>query len=200
MKQRLFEVERKFRDLAVKQLTVNGGSPPFRSLAFHGRKSYSDVYYDRSSLLLSAGVWVRQRNGQWQAKIKKGGDYNNSIFEELSGLTDVSAYVQSLTKMDQADCYNFGLQPVASFTTLRKSWVVDGEFKVVLDEMDFGHTVGEVELTQRELLPADTEMTQAVTEAMNQRIKEFMHRYSWAFVPGTPKGKLTAYFERNPIA
>src|SRR5438034_1587081 len=86
----ILEVERKFCGLAVQKLTTNSGNPPFRSLESLGDRTIRDIYYDRSNILSTKGVWVRRRNGQWQAKIKRGGNFNNSRFEELSNAEDIS--------------------------------------------------------------------------------------------------------------
>jgi thiamine-triphosphatase len=72
----------------------------------------------------------------------------------------------------------------------------------VVDKTDFGHTVGEVELQQEVDFAESTEEEfgqekQKAMEDMDQRIARFMDRYSWAFTPGEPKGKLTAYFEQQ---
>lgn len=67
--------------------------------------------------------------------------------------------------------------------------------------MDFSHIVGEVEL-QQTILTNNTGIfiekeKQRLMQQMDDRIAKFMERYAWAFRPGVPKGKLTAYFERN---
>ena len=83
----LLEVERKFYSLTVKDLASNTSQPAFKSIRALAQQTIHDVYYDNSSRSLSsAGVWVRQRNGSWEAKVKKGGDYTNSMFEELAEL------------------------------------------------------------------------------------------------------------------
>jgi thiamine-triphosphatase len=97
------------------------------------------------------------------------------------------------------DDHNFGLETLAEFVTTREAWVVDGEFKVVRDRMDFGHEVGEVEL-QVEVGGREGEVMGevekgAVMEEMDQRIERFMQRYAWAWERGDAVGKLTAYFE-----
>ncbi|KAB8231211.1 CYTH-like domain-containing protein [Aspergillus alliaceus] len=196
----VLEVERKFRCLAVKRLVRDGGFPPFRSFKYCGKQTFHDVYYDKADLLSSKGVWIRQRDGHWQAKIQRGGDYHNSKFEELSNPMDISQYLAELTGIRHNERNNFGLMQMAAFSTLRESWVADQDFTVVQDVTDFGHTVGEVELECRvegEGSPGlATERYRAAKMAeMDERITTFMKRYSWAFCAGVPKGKLTAYFE-----
>ncbi|KAK0723308.1 CYTH-like domain-containing protein [Lasiosphaeria miniovina] len=193
----VLEVERKFRTIAVRELTQHGGTPPFRSLSRLPAKTIQDSYYDRSDVLSAAGAWVRNRDGKWQAKLRLGGDFKNSRFEELDDARDIAACVRRLAGIQgtEADC--FGLLPMATFSTRREAWVADSEFLIVLDSMDFGHEVGEVELQQ--VLggePMSEVQKKATMEEMDNRIVAFMKRYSWAFAPGHPTGKLMAYFER----
>lgn len=198
----ILEVERKFRSLAVQELTTNSGRPAFRSLRSLGQTTIHDVYYDRSSLLSTAGVWVRQRNGEWEAKIKKGGDFINSRFEEVSDPGDISRCISDTIGGPCLKHEQFGLGQIAAFVTTRKAWIADDEFQIVLDMTDFGHTVGEVELQQQGRPSAATGMSleqekQEAMQKLDDKISRFMDRYAWAFCPGTPKGKLTAYFERE---
>jgi thiamine-triphosphatase len=94
------EVERKFRSLAVKSLVSNDTTPRFRSIQQQKQQFIRDSYYDRSNLLTSAGIWVRKRNGRWEAKVKQGGSFNNSKFVELTELRDVSECVSRALKED----------------------------------------------------------------------------------------------------
>ena len=219
----VLEVERKFRRLAVPQLTQHGGRPPFNSLLALPTQTVRDTYYDDDhGLLSSAGVWVRRRNGSWEAKVKKWGTYNNSRFEELSEVGEIAACVERVAdlrrpvqegkeKMNDGDCLisSLGLVVIADLVTTRETWIADGEFHIVRDRMvDFGHEVGEVEL-QRTLegnsksegpgsaaaAPSEEEK-RAEMQRMDESITEFMRRYSWAFAKGPPVGKLTAYFEK----
>ncbi|PVH91015.1 hypothetical protein DM02DRAFT_577389 [Periconia macrospinosa] len=196
----ILEVERKFRSLAVQELTSNSGYPPFRSIRSLGQQTMHDVYYDRSSILSSAGVWVRQRNGQWEAKVKKGGNFTNSRFEELSDPRAISRCIKDLTGFICTEQEQFGLERIATLSTARKAWIADNKFRIVVDTMDFGHTVGEIELQQEKTFTATANLSieqqkQKTMEEMDNRIAKFMDRYSWAFCRGVPKGKLTAYFE-----
>ena len=197
----LLEVERKFRSLAVEDLVANTGQPPFKIVRALPQRTIHDVYYDDSSgSLIKAGIWVRRRNGSWEAKVKKGGDFINSMFEELSGPDFVRRCVQDVTGKDASEKDFFGLDPIATLSTVRQSWIADGEFKIVFDAMNFGHTVGEVELQEdfhfSETAKASEEhqIREKMAE-MDKRIEVFMDRYRWAFRPGVPKGKLMAYFE-----
>jgi len=197
----LLEVERKFCSLAVKDLASNTGQPAFKSIRALGQKTIHDVYYDNSSgSLISAGIWVRQRNGFWEAKVKRGGDYTNSMFEELIGTEPVRRCVMDVIGKEDCEKDHFGLDAIATLSTVRQSWIADNEFKIVLDNMNFGHTVGEVELQEEfqstaTATPSIEQQKREKMKEMDKRIEMFMDRYSWAFRLGVPKGKLVAYFE-----
>jgi thiamine-triphosphatase len=196
----VLEVERKFRSLLVRELTQRGGHPPFLSLQSLGSSRIRDVYFDRSNMLSSAGVWVRKRNGQWQAKIRKGGDFTNSRFEELSDTHDISFHVSNLTGLPRREQENFGLETIATISSKRTTWIANDEFRITSDLTDFGHTVGEVELQQLTSFDITSEIIieqqkKRIMQEMDDRIVTFMQRYAWAFSSGKPKGKLTAYFE-----
>jgi len=203
----LLEVERKFCSLAVKlqDLASNTGQPAFKSIRILPQKTIHDVYYDNSSgSLISAGIYVRQRNGIWEAKVKRGGDYTNSMFEELTGTGPVRRCVMDVIGKEGCEKEHFGLIPIATLFTDRQWWIADNEFKIVLDTMDFGHTVGEVELQEEVQFTATAnslieQQKREKMKEMDKRIEAFMDRYSWAFHLGVPKGKLTAYFELHPI-
>ena len=197
----LLEVERKFCSLAVKDPASNTGQPAFKSIRALAQQNIHDVYYDNSSRsLTSAGVWVRQRNGSWEAKVKKGGDHTNSMFEELAGIELVRRRVMDVVGEEHCEKDFFGLNTIAVLSTVRQSWIADNEFKIVLDNMDFGHTIGEVELQEevRFIENANRSIEEQKREKMKEmdkRIQVFMDRYSWAFHLGVPKGKVMAYFE-----
>jgi thiamine-triphosphatase len=201
----ILEVERKFCSLGVKDLAYHTGRPAFESIRALPEKKIDDVYYDNSSgSLVSAGVWVRQRNGLWEAKIKKGGDYTNSMFEEIGGTELVRRCVMDVIGKD-AEKDHFGLDIFAALSTVRNRWIADDDFKIVLDTMDFGHTVGEVELQENvDFAPTATtseieQLKRETMKKMDKRIEEFMDKYSWAFHLGVPKGKLTAYFDLQAL-
>ncbi|KAK4661354.1 uncharacterized protein QC763_703040 [Podospora pseudopauciseta] len=191
----ILEVERKFHSLAARHLTQNGGIPPFQSLRSLPLQTIRDTYYDKSNLLSSSGAWIRRRNGIWEAKIRKGGDFTNSRFEELNRVSDIAACVENITGIQAHEKEDFGLGIMADFVTTRETWIADEEFRIVRDNMDFGHEVGEVELQRVLDGEASEEEKMGEMERMDERIGEFMRRYGWAFRKGRPVGKLTAYFE-----
>ncbi|KAK4034023.1 CYTH-like domain-containing protein [Parachaetomium inaequale] len=213
----ILEVERKFRRLAVPSLTTtvttnikNRYSPAFQSIQPLPTRTIHDIYYDTPHrTLCAAGAWIRRRNGAWEAKLKRGGDFVNSRFEELRGAEEIGACVRAIlgdipvsgaggssspSAFEERD--NFGLGTLAEFVTTREAWVVDGEFRVVRDVMDFGHEVGEVELQVEVEEGTMGEGEKGVMmEEMDQKVEGFMKRYKWAWEKGEAVGKLTAYFE-----
>ncbi|KAF2464882.1 uncharacterized protein BDR25DRAFT_203655, partial [Lindgomyces ingoldianus] len=197
------EVERKFLPTAesIARLRANLDQPRFRNICELGTCKIHEIYYDRNDWLSSQGIYVRLRNGKWEAKVRKGGDYTNSRFEEYDDVEEIRSVVrEALDKTGgYADTWQMGLSPMAEFKTQRESWDVNG-FRVVIDEADFGYTVGEVELCQSlgdntgPAMPTNgLELEQTGLE-LDSRIETFMKEFEWAFPNGKVMGKLSAYF------
>ncbi|GAB1318726.1 hypothetical protein MFIFM68171_08936 [Madurella fahalii] len=197
----VLEVERKFPALAVPSLSpahCRGYAPAFGSVTALPARRIHDVYYDTAShALCAAGTWVRLRDGRWEAKLRRGGDFVNSRFEELAREDDITRCVRAILGDARPPREKFGLRVMAEFTTTREAWLCDGEFRVVRDRMDFGHEVGEVELQVAVDGLMGEGWKEREMERMDARIAGFMERYRWAFdcSRGEAKGKLTAWFE-----
>lgn len=204
------EVERKFAPTSrsTQLLANNSGAKPFRSLVFLGSTQFEDVYYDTPDDDLSrAGIWLRRRGDggsdqRWEAKVRVGGDYTNSAFEELTDVAQISALLGGLlgpgAGLDAgAEApRGGGLREAARFVSYRSKFLVDGRFTVMLDATDFGHVVGEVEL-EREIGGSGAEEAcdrTRVIQEMDKEIDHFMKSHLWAFPAGKPVGKLSAYF------
>ena len=190
----VLEVERKFRcsPVSTTLLRHNSGEPPFQRLKYLGRHNFSDTYYDINNSLTANGVWVRRRNGIWQAKVRQGGDFTNSRFGELSGKDQVSRLLLEYG-IKASGCDDFGLSKIAQYSTEREIWKADGKFDIALDTTDFGHTVGEVELS----IEDNSGSSEAIGSMMDAEIEVFMRKYSWAFPTGAIIGKLSAYFAQT---
>ncbi|KAK3615009.1 hypothetical protein LTR22_027592 [Elasticomyces elasticus] len=209
MHRAVLEVERKFAGFAVPRLTADAGTSGFRDLRYLGQQSFTDIYYDDEDKLASNGVWLRKRqlDGKmptWEAKCRRGGTFINSAFEEINDIRSIAALVRDMTGPRDTSTNAFGLKIIASLTTNRKSWCADDRFRIVLDLMDFGHQVGEVEQERTIMLPYRqgcnfdvTAWKRTITRRMDTEILDFMNHYHWAFRKEVPKGKLTAYFERH---
>jgi len=202
---RRLEVERKFlvTPVAVSYLRSNGGGSRFKKYESLGKQTTHDTYYDRNGLLFSKGVYIRRRNGHWEAKVRTGGDFINSTFTEVDGNNAVKEVIeQNLTVSVDGLGIEEVLEPCAEFVTERESWMIDGRFKVDVDTTDFGHIVGEVELTgtlryaNGEHSEEEEEEEKKLKQKMDQDIKVFMQSYPQAFPAGRPLGKLSAYFQQ----
>lgn len=198
----ILEVERKFLPTksSISRLRANEGNPPFGSFKPLGVCHTHDVYYDRNNMLLSQGIYVRLRNRAWEAKVRQGGDYTNSQFREYEGEEGVVEIVKRAWEMlegngrefkgyEKTDTILQGLKPIAEFKTKRAEWAIDG-FRVVVDQADFGHTVGEVELC----FDVENEGEEVGLE-MDEKIEGFMKGNAWAFPEGKAMGKLAAYWQ-----
>lgn len=217
------EVERKFAPTteSMQLLSNNTGPTPFKSLIPKGTVVFEDIYYDTPTQdLENAGVWLRRRDSVWEAKVRIGGNYTNSAFKEMTRVDEISALLDTLvpgaslptTNDDSTPQAGGGgsiLQAAARFISYRDKFLVDERFTVILDKTDFGHVVGEVELekevviltrgsegdgdAKENLLEGGARVSEVIAE-MDTEIDGFMTRYVWAFPPGKPVGKLSAYF------
>ncbi|EFR00355.1 hypothetical protein MGYG_03357 [Nannizzia gypsea CBS 118893] len=214
LRRAVIEVERKF-SCGPKSKDIfcfNRGSPSFDYVENIGQSVFEDQYFDYRQQLSTNGVWVRRREGIWQAKVRTdrtNSTYTNSRFEELSEPSEILKQVQRFvpgvrflpTEKDGSDVRLCGLEVMARYTTYRDTWRLNKEFEVVLDRTDFGHWVGEVEL-QRDVEVDEDEkkalvQRQAVSAGMDREVRAFMERYQWAFPVNRPVGKLSAYFAKS---
>lgn len=197
----------------MNRLKANSGSPAFGSLECLGQSTFTDTYFDDPvSTLSTQGVWVRQRGTDWQAKIRQGGDYTNSQFQELSCPDEIGRMIKSYNIQYSGPALllgsdkSFGLKSMAQFTTIREGWKADKKFKIVLDRTDYGHAVGEVKLELEMEMESNKKKNndeneklwaaerQGMATQMDRQIETFMQKYSWAFPDGKAVGKLSAYF------
>lgn len=96
MHARTLEVERKFlvTSPSVSDLHSNGKGLRFEKYESLGRRTDHDIYFDRSNLLFSKGIYIRRRNGSWEVKIRSGGDYLNSAFIEIGDSDAVKEVIE----------------------------------------------------------------------------------------------------------
>ena len=197
---KLLEIERKFtwNPASLHILISNGGQPPFSSRPTIQSTIFRDIYYDLDNKLSSKGLWVRKRllysppkqanhstTGTWEAKQSMpGSSFVRSTYDETKDPSRILQMVRNRIPKCPGPDQCFGLEETCRFETHRRSFLADGKFTVVLDETDFGHSAGEVEL-----LAEDENKAHADIDA-------FLARYAWLFDCSKPKGKLTAYFEK----
>ncbi len=195
----LLEVEQKFYWTGANFIWLqrNLGRPPFKSMANTKGETFQDTYYDSRQRLSSSGLWVRKREYpgsvslgmpygtvKWEAKqMKHGGSRLRSTFEETKDPNKILNMVHKIVPGYLGSCNNFGLDELCRFKTSRYSFLADNKFTVVLDNTDFGHQVGEVELLAED------------ADKAHRDIDAFLMKYAWFFDTTKPKGKLTAYFE-----
>ncbi|KAL8685970.1 MAG: hypothetical protein Q9218_007433 [Villophora microphyllina] len=185
---RLLEVESKFMfdPTLIPRLISNGGNPRFKRLEAVGTHMMTDTYYDHRDILSSNAIWLRRRQDGHstilEAKVRVGGNYARSTFDEITDGAVIAKTVRPHVPGFNEAKENLGLDILARFTTTRQCFRADDKFSIMLDQMDFGHSIGEVELM-------------AEDEAIaHQAIDGFMARYPWFFLKGKAEGKLEAYF------
>lgn len=199
----------------------------------------NDAYYDCLDLLSSKGIWVRKRTeldigggmafvgdpsrttiatstAKWEAKIRLGGDYSNSEFEEMTGEAEVRKAVEQYLSWND-------LAQTVVLSTLRKTWTAidvvsaeagqaTGEALVVVDkissvitreetgkEMEYSYSIGELEITRDIDLSGEVEADQAkkaeTTAKMGSQLEKWMERHGELFPTSpSPLGKLTAFY------
>ncbi|CAK4033676.1 Hypothetical predicted protein [Lecanosticta acicola] len=240
----LLEVERKFNVAASPRLTsqleiASKTGPPSQTVPCisigilnfipQPDEFINDQYFDTAdSQLVSRGIWLRRRSTstsdksapvvEWEAKVRVGGDYVNSEFEEIVGKAEIQEFLQPL-EFDQ-------LQQIVDLDSARQTWLAleprigsvdfgaasQTEVKVVVDtstteildslpdsEPPFHHVVGELELTRTVQLLGQGEEDKAMkgeeTRKMSDELQAFMKRHETLFpMSPAPVGKLTAYF------
>ena len=243
----ILEVERKFNITAAGCLRTHLGitcdddtrvqrlpNVTIGSLHFSRQQDehINDQYFDTAdSQLHNKGIWVRRRRAsapsgfpaivEWEAKVRMGGDYLNSEFEEVCGETKVADYLKPINM--------YKLERVVDLDTMRQNWVAveqeevqsdekmsllsTMEVKVVVDTstagasihslpgfyLPFRHVVGELELTKIMELSGtdetDAQTKKTETRKMSRHLEEFMKRHEVLFPANpAPVGKLTAYF------
>ena len=159
---KLLEVERKFNwnPASLNILMLNGGQPPFASPPKIHSKLFRDTYYDLDNRLSSKSLWVRKRllynphppidnakTGLWEAKQSMpGSSFVRSTYNETQDPSRIWQMIKNYIPKCAGPNESFGLVETCRFETHRRSFLADGKFIVVLDETDFGHSAGEVEL------------------------------------------------------
>ncbi|KAI4235568.1 MAG: hypothetical protein L6R40_006430 [Gallowayella cf. fulva] len=195
---RLLEVETKFltpkdyRNLSwgkskqslVATLWSKQGNPAFKRLEALDTHIFTDTYYDHQDILSRNGIWLRQRRDKvsatLEAKVRISGDFKSSTFDEITDRKSIAELIRPHFQHLALEKEGFGLDLLAKFTTKRQQFLAD-QFTVVLDDTDFGHSVGEVEMMAEDEAKAHRE------------IDGFMARYPWFFLRGKVEGKLEAY-------
>lgn len=149
---------------------------------------------------------MAEGRGTWEAKRSLPGastSFAKSSYEETTEVARIQEQVRALlppmvsghsdssrgktiAAAGEEEDY-FGLEEMASYVTWRREFVAEGRFTVCLDETDFGHAAGEVEVIAEE----------GEREGVEREMEEFLGRYKWLFdVKGEVKGKLGAWLDK----
>ncbi|KAF2766501.1 hypothetical protein EJ03DRAFT_176745 [Teratosphaeria nubilosa] len=199
-------------------------------------KRVRDTYLDINGQLVGKDLWLRRRTEEvvapqnygkisplevageeWEAKVRLGGNYTDSQFEEVKGkeaVIDVLGKLAPGVSLDE-------LAPFADLLTERQAWSVSnypiGDMSIVLDSVTqvsdktpssdtsaFCHGVGEVEL-MAEVVGGGNEAKhmgrkKAQAEVLRARLDEFIEANAELFPAkygggGKVAGKLSAYLE-----
>ncbi|RUS25360.1 CYTH-like domain-containing protein [Jimgerdemannia flammicorona] len=210
-----FEVERKFRydPAKVPLLEQNKGERRFESVRFLRERHFTDVYYDdhvNDYSLTTQDVWLRRREGAWECKVPTGLATSMDSYREVTLPAEIadllgnvlppvegeSRLTRFVTPSSHADFERYlharhGLSPFCTISTVRRSYLLDGELTLDLDAADFGHHVGELELVVR---------LKEEVAAAERKIARFCLEHPWFFDVGDEArpviGKLSAYISR----
>jgi hypothetical protein len=219
------ECERKFMPTDALRIKLKSTSPWIST----PKVIIHDKYFDYQDLMTKQGIYVRLRSEytpsnsnsktQWEAKIRLGGDYPNSQFEEVMGASEVVKAIQQHHSDFSVEILR-KLPVKADMTTHRETWVAPqdqeahagAEMQVVIDTCHFNHypsflkkgldsihVVGELELTKTISLRGDATSDEAQKKLETADMSSSLERYVearpelFSFQP-QPIGKLTAYF------
>ena len=199
------EIERKFRPHSIDFPPRHGSfDTPFTNIVFKSTTRFRDVYYDVKQHLDKAGIWVRERDGKWECKTARGESKDGertARFEETTDYDEIRKIVkQALGSDAEVNCEkeSFGLEVLADIDTVRRTWLVNGKFTVVVDVTQWGYMVGEVELTEEIIEDQEKMETLAHKMAMmEERLDNFMEKHLWAFPDRKVMSKLDACLEQQ---
>jgi thiamine-triphosphatase len=178
----LIEVEKKFllSDQDIALLLENS--------QFLGQVTFTDIYFDTKDFkLISQYLWLRKRDNSFELKVPLTGTAD-SDFDQYQELTNEQEIKDQLKlgpgKMDEL-LANRGYLAFAKIVTTRKKYKKD-EFTIDLDLVDYGYSIGEIELM--------VEREDQVEEAI-KRIMEFAKKHHLKIV--STRGKVIEYLARN---
>lgn len=151
-------------------------------LEFVGEVLNHDIYYDYPDYrLLKNKIYLRNRNGNFELKIKKG----DGIYQEIEDENKIASYfkVESLK-----DFIDKELAPAIDFKNSRKKYKKE-DFHIDIDDMDFGYKEGEIEL----LVEKEEEIKKA-----EERIYEFFKKYNLQKLSGDASKKRVYLKTKRP--
>ena len=152
----MIEVEKKFNleGLDLEEI--------LKDFEFLGEVVNHDIYYDYSDYrLLKNKIYFRNRNGNFELKIKKG----SGIYEEIEDKDKIIEYF----KTDSLENFIVNeIEAMIDFKNTRQKYKKE-DFHIDIDNTDFGYKEGEIEL----LVEKEEEIKEA-----EARIFEFFRKYN----------------------
>lgn len=172
----MIEVEKKFQveSDAVKERLLEGA-------AFVGESTITDSYYDKDNYqLTSKDKWLRLRNGKWELKISMSTTPQSrrqaEQYDEIVNEKEIRKALQLPVAGTLAqDIETAGYRPFLTVVTTRRKYT-SGLFTIDLDEMDFGYSVGEIELMVEKQEDAPAAVQKIIDFTTSRGIKIFHTR------------------------
>lgn len=161
---------------------------------FLSEKSFTDVYFDTAAFsLTTVDKWLRLRDDRFELKLPmnegKGASQRKlDQYEELDTDMAIRNVLDLASKGTlREDLETNGYKPFSTFTTTRRKYK-KGDFIIDLDTMDFGYSIGEIEL----MVSEKSEMENALN-----KILSFAKELNLSVAP--VRGKVIEYIKRtNP--
>jgi predicted adenylyl cyclase CyaB len=184
----MIEVEKKF---TLKEEDIER---IIQGVEFVNERSFTDTYFDTSDYSLTrADKWLRLRDDRFELKLPmnagKGASQRKlDQYEELETEEAIRKALGLATNGSlREDLEANGYKTFSTFTTTRKKYK-KGDFIIDLDVMDFGYSIGEIEL----MVSEQSEMEDALN-----KILAFAKEQGLSVAP--VRGKVIEYIKRNNL-
>lgn len=158
-----FEVEKKFSLDGVDLERLTQGADLL------SEKTFTDTYFDNQEHLLTKNdKWLRSRDGKFELKLplNQGEGALSRKLDRYEEVTDEDKIKEALginSPENLDSCLEeLGYKPFCSITSNRSKYK-RGDFGIDIDKMDFGYTVGEIEL----MVKSEADMKQALEMILN---------------------------------
>ena len=160
---------------------------------FVNEKVMADTYFDTPDFSLTTkDKWLRKRNNQFELKLPYDeteliGSREIDRYHELDSEDEIRRSLNiTENKSLEEDLKNNNIIPFATIVTTRKNYK-NGKFNVVIDELDYGYKLGEIEMVVED----NTKDEEAKEEVINFA-KERGLKYSAKGI-----GKVIEYLRRH---
>ena len=139
----MIEVEKKF------QITNAQRDRLLEGAEFVYKKDIRDTDFDRGVELCTKDLWLRERDGRFELKYplhtKGHGSRKADQYREYETDAEIIGALTLTGEMLSAEgLATQGFSPIVSYVTTRTSYEKEG-FTIVIDHVDFGYTVCEIE-------------------------------------------------------